>query len=469
MDNYLENVRFSVIKNKGVIELSGVFHEGVECRILDDLVKNEEVLKFDFSRLKYASWLALNKFHAYISQMNKKTRLMNIPFHIYHCLKLIKDFDQNIEIEKFEVKFIKFSDDGIQIVQKYVGDEDYKQIYGDDTDIASLKGDVFLGLRTNILPHNMDNQKIFGDKLSLLGDNDKMFFLNYMLFTLTTLILARDVVHSVNLALHLILNQLIASFKDFENALKVLSHDLDKDDLNSIIGLRDRLDHIIVNKFEVINHTLNEYEGKLAAFQKSIIDKPEIAQDEIHKFLRETNSILQQSHKSTEQLESSGSEVGKVIFSNSILKSIEEKFMTIEEKDVDSQLLEAVRKELNIMNPLSEDSWEDTLEDIKEEIEIGNEQVAQCSTILQGFDLTRQIIEHRLSEHELIEAYDLAKNSNSLVELKNTLGKMINGKLVTEQEKFSLLYFLPGLHEQQKKENSDADATSLSPGNVVLF
>ena len=321
------------------------------------------------------------------------------------------------------------------------------------------------------MPHNAKHKEVFKEQLETISKNDQFFFLNYMFFTYTTYILARDVVHSVNLSLYLILNQFICTLKEFGKAFKVFSIDLDQSQLKSIVDLRDQLDEIIINKFDNINETISKYESHLADFQKKITNDTKISAKSIHEHLQNANLILQKSLDSTVQLENSGSEVGEVIFTNLALKIIEDKFSSIKGQDVSSKKLAEVRKELNIMNPLSEDSWDETLKDIFEEIELGNENLSQCIRILQGFDLSRQILEHRLTEHTLINNYKMDRHINDLNHLKNSLGDVICAKLVTEQEKFSLNYFLPEVYRIKYKVRKSKleQSESLNPGNLAMF
>ena len=209
-----------------------------------------------------------------------------------------------------------FSADGKKIIGKYIVGGKHKDFYNERSDYASLEGHVLLGLKANILPHNAKHKEVFKEQLETISKNDQFFFLNYMFFTYTTYILARDVVHSVNLSLYLILNQFICTLKEFGKAFKVFSIDLDQSQLKSIVDLRDQLDEIIINKFDNINETISKYESHLADFQKKITNDTKISAKSIHEHLQNANLILQKSLDSTVQLENSGSEVGEVIFTN---------------------------------------------------------------------------------------------------------------------------------------------------------
>lgn len=87
-----------------------------------------------------------------------------------------------------------------------------------------------------------------------------------------------------------------------------------------------------------------------------------------------------------------GSEITRLRVVN-ILKSNITKF-----NQVDDDLLEQVREAFSIMDIMSEDSWVDSKIEIMKVIDKIEVSVGKCIITLQGFDLLRQILEHRYNE-----------------------------------------------------------------------
>src|SRR5690606_24378944 len=126
-------------------------------------------------------------------------------------------------------------------------------------------------------------------------------------------------------------------------------------------------------------------------------------------------------------------------------------------------LLARVRETLNIMDPLSDGSWDETKAAIFLRTQDIEQLVSNLIVLTQGFDLLRQIIEHRIVEIETIEAYlNRGAPCNELVSFTSDLHDRIRKKLVTDQEKLSVDAFIPDVLAEHGAE-------AHKPGEVLLF
>ena len=219
----MKQVRFFVVKENEKIQLNGILHEGVDCKVLDEFVEANQTI--DFSQLKYVSWQALNNLHTYIENLNKDITLCNIPLHIYQCLKLIENFSEHIRLDQFELNFIDLKDKSGKRVAYYVSEADIGKMQLEQGHFVNLSGKLFFGYFNHIWPKN----EYYANKLHAdgkVGDEIDEFYFNYMFFSLTTLFLARDLIHAVCISLSLILNDLINLLEKFHASLKLVGIDL---------------------------------------------------------------------------------------------------------------------------------------------------------------------------------------------------------------------------------------------------
>ena len=118
-----------------------------------------------------------------------------------------------------------------------------------------------------------------------------------------------------------------------------------------------------------------------------------------------------------------------------------------------------------MMDPLIGDSIEEIVELITAEVVALESDIGNALVMLQGFDLARQVLEHRETEISLpwvaaafgpdVEAWDAGK-----AELFEKMAK----RLVTEQETSAFNYFI-----QRHVTTTTEKSLEAGPGDVLLF
>lgn len=457
----MKQVRFFVVKENEKIQLNGILHEGVDCKVLDEFVEANQTI--DFSQLKYVSWQALNNLHSYLVKLDKEITLCNIPLHIYQCLKLVENFYEKIRLDQFEVNFIDSKDKSGKRVSYYVSDSDISKMNLEKRVFADVGGKVLFGHFNHIWPKNT----YYGDKLpeaKNLGDEIDDFYFNYMFFSLTTLILARDLIHAVCISLALILNDLINLLEKLQASLALTGVNLPDKPIQDIKLLYKFFDEILDREVESMQAIIGRYETIMSHYQSRLI-KGDEEQVDRGRWLIEACLEVDKTEPITIALEKIGADCGEAIFTNYQETTIRNEFKKIDPKSVSPEKLAEIRDCMCIMNPMSEDSWEETLEDIEEDLDLLANKYQKCSPIIQGFDLTRQVLEHRIYEHKHISSVlQAGGESIDWASLQDEIVKKIRNTLVTQQEKFSFKYFLGDLVKEEEKQSE-----ALSPGTTLVF
>jgi hypothetical protein len=165
------------------------------------------------------------------------------------------------------------------------------------------------------------------------------------------------------------------------------------------------------------------------------------------------------------QMEDSGISIGGFIQEfdeslkyNQILTSLSGAVLGIVDADTIKELL-------NVMDPLIGDSIDEIIELITSEVAELERDIGSALVILQGFDLARQVLEHRGAEIDLpwvaaafgpdVDAWNAEK--------ARLFEKMVK-KLVTEQETAAFNYFI-----QRYVTTTTEKSLEAGPGDVMLF
>ena len=451
------NNRFYVVQENQVVLLHGVLFDGVNLNILDDLLKTNDVI--DFSNVQYASWQALIAFHDYLSAMGKPISIKNIPNAIYNSMKLIKDFDKFIRVGSFELRFIHYNEGSIEISSRKVNIKRFPDIFNKNGHFASINDYFPLATQWQMLPRNEYYDGILPKYEEYIVDKDfEIFVYSYLSFTLSNFHLANDILRSVFISVSSQLKRLVLSITSFIEAFKTFDLEVADKPVKELEKMQKGVESYCTKEMELLESTVHELEIVLAEYQSDLLKGDPISDKKLVMYLNKAVEKIMKCEGIPGTLDETGAIFGEVLFENNENEEIRNLVGKIDGSKVNSELLAKVRGILNIMNPISEDSWEETLEDIYEEINVLDNLFKQCVPLLQGFDLTMQVVDHRLNEQKEIRKFLEASQSDyKWSELRKTLINKVNSKLVTEQEKYSFAYYL-------KTELVDEKNSKLDPG-----
>ena len=451
------NNRFYVVQENQVVLLHGVLFDGVNLKILDDLLKTNDVL--DFSNVQYASWQALINFHEYLSNLGKPVSLKNIPNPIYNSLKLIKDFSKNIRVGSFELRFIHYNEGSIEIISRKVNIKRFPGIFNAQGNFGSINDYFPLSTQWQMLPRNGFYDGIIPKYDEYIIDNNfEIFLYSYLSFTLSNFHLANDILRSVFISVSGQLKRLVLSVTSFIEALKSFGIEVADKPVKELEKMQKGVESYCTKEMDLLDSTIQEIELIIAEYQSDLLKGEAITDDKFIKYLSKSVEKIMKCEGIPGTLDETGAIFGEILFENNENEEIRKLIGQIDADSVNPETLAKVRGVLNIMNPISEDSWEETLEDVYEEINVLDTLFKQCVPLLQGFDLTMQVVDHRLNEQKEIDNF--LKNKQDKYdwnELRKNLINKVNSKLVTEQEKYSFAYYL-------KTNLVDEKNSKLDPG-----
>ena len=457
--------RFRVHKADNTLHLQGVISDTTNFKVIDEMIDGTD--EFDCSNLMSASWNGVIKFDKYLRELNSTVTLTNIPNHIFNYLRLMPEVNRTYKLDQVELNVVQVDCPSLETKNVFLSTQDL-QLISNETSRAFLRvssNEEIIGRDNFICPDK------FGSSSNLPGSEggkwyrenleEFNFWFDYCNFANTTGFLALDLVESLSTTLANLLREIELGVKSCEKAVALVSGDENE---NTAAGIDSIIDDVTKSC-----HKLSEsMKGATHNSQKTLLQMQLLADKEefadrmpLYTLIKDFTDTTLSLRPILPNVEEIGANTGSKISHLAIVDTIKKKLQLVEDDSVTPELLEEVRDILEIMDPLSEDSWVDTKEEFLEQINSIDSAISDAVILLQGFDLLRQILEHRFTESETIQGYLDRPQSQNWSEIQGDVFKLVNKSLVTDQEKYSCEFFIPDAAESESEKHA--------PGDVLLF
>ena len=458
--------RFRVLKNGNVLEIHGTLGDTANFNILNEMIGDHNI--FDCSGILSTSWLGLTTFNRYLSDISGKVELTRVPVRVYRSLRLMPAFGDKYKIKSFEIEVMDPQNPMDQPTTRWIEVKELEQLArknaGGFTHIAPTEevvGSVY-HLLTSMLKFGSEPPETYQFVWAKANSTQYWFWHNYLSFVNTMNCLAVDLIVAVQNGLTHLLRNIRNRIGNAEAGVAWIHPELNLGTADTVGQFIDWMDKSCSDLKDAIERLQFKFEAIVRQIQ-SIANNQQLTGPEI--FFQQVNAaaaIIKEFQSITDRIEIIGERTGKNILGLKIAGTIRAVLAKVEMKDVTTEILSKVRDSFEIMDPMSEGSWPDTRDVIDQELEEINTDVGQCVVIIQGFDLLRQVLEHRMFEATIIST-EIPKLEQGKVEWQDVRSKMekqVSRTMVTDQEKFSNSFFLT--HVQVSKN-------SPSPGDVFLF
>ena len=454
--------RLRILKNDGVVQLYGVLSDNSNLLALSELIskKNEPI---DLSNLIRATWNGLLVLNTKLRSIYGDNQIVirGVPFGVYRHLKLLPEFKTFYHVESMELGFLSVgsSDGHISIKKAMVETKDIGDIAA-----ASVKGFAAsakegLGRVFGRLDFAVPTDALHINSGAEIMPAEEDFWYRYYSFATTSISLSEDLSDSLGLSVSGLLREVALEIAGLESGLRVLepgyssksSHAIDQGGalfLQRSKSLSDK----IVETTALCDESMGELENLLTdgSPSRTVAQVRLVCSKICHSILISKTYL--------HEIENLGVILADAltVVNNTLVRG---KKLIHDRESLDPDDLTHFRENLDIMDPLSEDDWEATREIALERLSLVDEHCSKAITLLQGFDLLRQILEHRISESETILAG--FAQSLSWEDLKHSVYEMVRKKLVTDQEKYACDFFTP--------EAASQDEESKKPGDMLFF
>ncbi len=180
----------------------------------------------------------------------------------------------------------------------------------------------------------------------------------------------------------------------------------------------------------------------------------------------------------TDLMEDRGVAVGNLIHNLNLVTGIKHSLGILALRSLDVDELEDLRDDFEIMDIDSEESWPDTLSVLESEIAELIQMRSDFMVPVQGFDLARQVLEHRIDELVAIEdkwAGTGIPAPDTMETLRETLRDKMSSRLITDQERHAFRFHFPvspaseRLDTDSQSEAVDNEEDPMDPGEMMFF
>ena len=463
-------MRFYVHKlDEKTIKIHGPIGDSVDLSPLNDLMAG--VHDIDCSAIAQVSWTGLNTFNSYLVDQGKDIALISVPFHVFRYLRLIPGVGKHYEIKSYEVPVFQLedSDNSLEIrqveSQELLSNIEQGLYDGLSEDSLKIEGNLVFWTPHHFPPVEVDLTSKFANPWAIENSSEFLFWRNLVAFSGITIGLASNLLSSNKQSINKLLTDITVRVDLVEAGTARL---LDKPKMGLTAYLSEisfLLDHEYESLIESISQMQAGCDLVIRRMQVFAADIDGSSLPFYYENIKYFAEILVYLKEITGKVESAGETIGGMVTDIFIVPQLKAALADIESDDVSPELLEEARGDFYIMDPLSDGSWVDTRTEVYNEIEMVQNDIDNCTFLLQGVDLARQVLEHRISEGlTLLESIGPIQDGQKMwYEIRDQIIERIKKARVTAQEKFSFMFFFAEI--EQKEETPE----SADPGEVILF
>lgn len=456
--------RFRVHKTGETIQLHGIITDTSNLKILDEMVSDRNV--FDCSQVVSASWNGLLRLDAYLSKLSGQITLTHIPYHLFQYLRLLPNVGQNYVLGDIELTLLGSAETGAAYQTRFLNTAVLNHLaHSAPKPFIQLEdGAQLIGRDSFICPSRFGNRDYQGTALKSgwYQQNTEQFdfWYDYVSFANVTLSLAMDLIQSQDSTLEALLKDIELSVASTETSLGLLIPDFKTTDAKSLSEVAGFI-HKDCEQLSVILDKSSKEVSEILVRIQVLAGSGEFQQAEaLYKLLHEFSATIATLYPTLTSIEEIGASTGQQISNLARIGSYRAMILVLEPEHVSDEALNSVRETMNIMDPLSDGDWLETRSEFLQHLEGVDQSLSKIIIQLQGFDLLRQILEHRLHEGEAIQDF-LKRGGADWRGTKAAVFSLVNRALVTDQEKYSCEFFIP--------EAARGEDNNQKPGDILLF
>lgn len=422
---------------------------------------------FDCSQILNASWNGLINFNRYLRDTGQNITLTRVPNHIFNYLRLMPDVNNSYTLDQIELDVIDLTSQELATKNVYVSNSELKRL-ADECSRAFLRlsqKEELVGKNRFICPSKFGagSSQASLSQSSWFRENAEEFdfWYDYCNFANITSYLALDLVESLSSTLCLLLKEIQLGVKSSTAAMQLIDSSISWNLSEDVSDIIDEVKRSCQGLSQFLGRTSRGGKELLLRMQMLANDpnftEAKTIRELMHSFAEIIKSFEQVLPKIEDVGASTGANISKLGVSSLLRQSLE----AVQDDAVDGETLAQIREILEIMDPLSEDSWPDTKQEFLGQIESMEKAISDTIILIQGFDLLRQILEHRLAEAQEIMTYLNDSENRTWQDLRDKVFELVGKTLVTDQEKYSCEFFIPSAALNQEEKQS--------PGDVLLF
>ncbi|WP_397600730.1 hypothetical protein [Silvanigrella sp.] len=453
---------FEVIFENGISILKGHLIDSTEINFLKDpFSKSREI---SFARLNSVSWLGIQRLYELILNLENAIKLSNIPPHIYRILLLFPDFGKKVGIKSFQVEVFNKQCDIIKTVMtldKLAELGKTQGCFAKLTNGETICGSLHHLCRPFFNDYNLP-KKNYSSKWCIENKDLCNFFYEYTCFTRLVLEICSLAQESTSRLIEESLQNICTRVSNLEFSIKNIDPNFSEYKSRYLMSLMPNIHEISKSVVLAINLSSTTFEAVVQTFE-ALFMRDKLDSSEIFNQMKDFINFSDQLIPIAKNLEDVGVELGDNVLKYGDFGTLHQTFKTFNGDHLTEKSLSTIRRKLK-MDQYINLTWHDTYNEIISEFKSIDTELSRCIVALQGFDLVRQVLEHRITEINIFKEnlHLVRSNQMSLEKLKEKILVQIVDRLVTDQEKFSYSFFFP---DSTIKENK----SKVTSGDPVFF
>lgn len=454
---------FEVIADGAKCKLKGHLVDSTNLNLHRNILSSTE--EISMAELHSISWLGVQRFCEMLNRLDRQILLTDIPPHIYRTILLLLKPDKKIGIKSF-------------MVEVFDTPQSKKKI------LTTMEHLVELGNKQGAFAKWEDGSKISGSLHHLcrpfFGDKNQppmnfssnwckenkdicSFFYEYSCFMRVILEMCALAQHSTSTLIEESLQQICSRIANLEFGIKSLDPNFSESKSRTLMSLLPHIHEVSKSVVENINLSSNTFEAVAQTFEAMFVNNTINSPDALYEQMNHFLSFTAQISPIAKSLEDVGVELGDHILRYGEISSLRKCYEGFPGKELTDKNIASLRRKLK-MDQNKNLTWEETLKDISTEFKTIQNELGKCIIALQGFDLIRQVLEHRIAEIEIFQKHmpELKTQEVTWEVMRDKVIEQIIDRLVTDQEKYSFAFFFPNVEIKQSEQK-------LTPGDSFFF
>ncbi|RDB35797.1 MAG: hypothetical protein DCC88_08460 [Spirobacillus cienkowskii] len=434
---------FEVVFEKGVSTLRGHLVDSTEFdSVIDTFSKSKEI---SFAGLYSVSWLGLQKLYDCFLKLNNPLQLSQIPPHIYRILLLLPGFGKKIGIKSFQVEIFNTKNDRKKISMTLNKLADLGKAQGCFVKLQDGY-QIFGSLNHLCRPFFEDPsmpKRNYASKWCLQNEELCSFLYDYACFTRVVLEICSLAQESTSRLIEESLQNICTRISNLEFSVKTIAPHFSDYKSRTLMAMLPHIHDISISVVNGINLSSTTFEAVVNTFE-ALFQNERVGSKEIFDQMRHFISFSDQLLPIAKGLEDVGVELGGNTLKYGEFTTLLKTFSSFNGASLSEKKMISMRRKLK-MDTHIHLTWQETLKDINAEFKYIEQDLNRCIIALQGYDLVRQVLEHRLTEINIFKNFlDSVQNKKMhLNELKQKIILQIVDRLVTDQEKYTYSFFFP--------------------------
>lgn len=444
---------FEVVFENGICILKGHLIDSTDFELMKETFsKSREI---SLGKVNSVSWLGLQRFYDCLLKLSNSIQLSDIPPHIYRILLLLPEFGKKVGIKSFQIEVFNSYHKKQNIsttIGKLAEIGKSQGCFAKLSDGQKISGSLHHLCRPYFNDHTMPKKNYIA-QWCLQNEGLCTFFYEYSCFTRVILEICSFAQDSTSRLIIESLQDICMRISNLEFCVKSIDPNFSDYKSRSLMSILPHIHEVSKSVVVGINLSSTTFEAVVQTFEALFMSERVVASeifDQMEFFISFTDQLV----PIAKSLEDVGVELGDNTLKYGEFHSLKKTFESFNGSNLTEKNIMSIRRKLK-MDFYTNLTWHETLDEVNSQFKTIQMELARCIVALQGFDLVRQVLEHRITEINIFRNFlSLVKNKRmSWEELKEKILIQIVDRLVTDQEKFTYYFFFPDstIHQKETK------------------